>query len=73
MVQKWVVVEPPAFFDGGLGRIVSDGTTDYAETWNGKAWVRGGCDISEVLKAPHASPERLAQLGVTQKDLLPPT
>ena len=60
------VVEPPSRDGGVIGRVVSDGTTDWAETWRGskKGWVRGGIDIAGVLLAPPVSPAGLRKAGI---------
>ena len=47
---------------------VSDGTTDWAETWRGpeRGWVKGGFDVAGVMRAPPVSSAGLERLGISE-------
>ena len=49
-----------------VGRFVSDGTTDFTESWRGpdRGWVRGGMSVGSFLKYPPASEASLKALGI---------
>ena len=62
------VVVPPSRDGGVVGRVVSDGTTDWAETWRGpeRGWVKGGFDVAGVMRAPPVSSAGLERLGISE-------
>ena len=59
------VLVVPSMVGGVLARAVElpDGS-GRTEAWNGSAWGPTTIDFAEVGKAPPASPETLARLGV---------
>ena len=60
------VVVPPSRDGGVVGRVVSDGTTDWVETWRGseRGWVKGGFDVAGVMMSPPVSSAGLKRLGI---------
>jgi hypothetical protein len=64
------IVRGPFLVDGTVGRVVelNDGS-GRLEVWRGAAegWVAGG-DWSGAAIAPTASPEVLAELGISPED-----
>ena len=59
------VIVPPSRTNGSVSRMVQleDGSA-RVETWGASGWEPGGADIASVSKAPPASPEVLAKLGI---------
>ena len=59
------VIVPPSRIDGMVARLVQleDGSA-RVETWGASGWEPGGADVASVSKAPPASPEHLAELGI---------
>jgi hypothetical protein len=60
----------PSVVDGGISRIVGNGSEVWAETWdpNARSWVEGGAMIGEVIPAPPASAERMDALGLPKSE-----
>ena len=60
----------PSMVDGGVSRVVGDGSKVWAETWdpNSRSWVEGGALIGEVMPAPPASAERMDAFGIPEDD-----
>ncbi len=60
---KRVYMEP-VIVDGAVARLVSDGTTVWAEVWRDGAWFGPVDGVDEVMRAPSATTDRLAAFGV---------
>jgi hypothetical protein len=64
-------VLPPAFVDGALVRLVSDGERDWVQIWNmgTKAWQDDTTtSVAEVSKGPTAGPRTLALFGYVPEE-----
>ena len=68
------VSDGPVNLVGMIGRIVEleDGS-GRVETWGGpgKGWVHGGADVTAIMRAAPALPERLIQYKVPEEDWPP--
>jgi len=65
------VADGPVNLVGMIGRIVEfeDGSQSV-QTWGGpgKGWVHGGADVTAIMRAAPALPERLIQYKVPEED-----
>ena len=64
------LIAPPSMVDGAVCRVVGSDRGWWSETWDmdAGAWVKGGCEIREVFKAPPASAANLARFNVPPSD-----
>lgn len=68
------VADDPVNLGGLLGRIVEfeDGSQSV-QTWRRpeEGWVHGRADVTEIMRAPPALPQRLIEYGVPEEDWPP--
>ncbi len=57
------VIVPPVWCEGQVLRLVSDGSQDWAERWDGRAWVRGGSP-GDVAAGIACTGTELRNLGI---------
>jgi hypothetical protein len=64
------VLVPPSVVDGGVSRVVVEGSEGFTEDWiPGSGWTRRKTPFGSVVTAPAAGPETLAKLGVIDDGL----